>query len=314
VAQIEPLREDIRVLKDAVSQLIFPRVPLPPDMDRIFQELVFQGVRSELASRLTFEASQDLKKSNGRIALTRSAVIKALIHRFPPGYPISANDFGRRQIVALVGPTGVGKTTTLAKLAAHFALKVHKRVSLLTIDAYRIAATEQLKTYGKIMGLPVDVVEKPKEMAQALSRRKDMDLVLIDTAGQSHRDRFRIEELRRFFDGMTLSKHLVLSCPTREREQEEIFNRFSLLGVDRLIFTKLDETSLFGTIVNIALSTGIPISYFTVGQKVPEDIREAAPEIISRLIFSMPNPKGAGREMGYGSGRETGWTRTSRGD
>jgi flagellar biosynthesis protein FlhF len=276
--------------------------------------MVFQGVRSELASRLTVEAAQDLKQSNGKAALTRGAVIQAVVRRLPPGRPISANGLGRRQIIAFIGPTGVGKTTTLAKLAAHFSIRVHKRVSLLTIDSYRIAATEQLKTYGKIMGLPVDVVGKPKEMGEALRRRKDMDLILIDTAGQSHRDRFRIEELNHFFDGMTLSKHLVLSCPTREREQEEILNKFGLLGVDRLIFTKLDEASLFGAIVIMALSTGIPLSYFTVGQKVPEDIREATPEVISRLIFSMPNPKVAANKIGHGRNWQMGETGFNRGD
>jgi flagellar biosynthesis protein FlhF len=286
-SQLEPIREEIRDLKDALSRLAFPRVPLPQSFDRVFQEMVFQGVRDELALRLTMDALQNLKTSTGGTPPEREAVIEAVIERFPRPGPIPLRGPGEQEVVALVGPTGVGKTTTLAKLAAYFSLKARRRVAILTIDSYRIAAIEQLKIYGKIMGLTVDPVENFRDMERALRRRRDADLILIDTAGRSQKDRLRIQEMKRFFNGLHVTKHLVLSCHIRERNLEETVERFGCLGVDRLIFTKLDEATTFGTILNMAFLTEKPISYLTIGQRVPEDIRKATSKIIAYLIFSM---------------------------
>jgi flagellar biosynthesis protein FlhF len=304
LSQLDPIREEIRDLKTAVSQFAFPRAPLAPPVDRVFQEMVFQGVRGELALRLSLDAARDLERCDDSAALGRDAVIESVIQRLPPPGPISMRGSRSQQVVALVGPTGVGKTTTVAKLAAYFSLKARRSVAMLTIDSYRIAAPEQLRIYGKIMDLPVDVVENPKKMGKALERRRDMDLILIDTAGRSHRDRFRIEELRHFFDGISVAKHLVLSCHTRERELEDTVRRFGSLGLDRLIFTKLDEATTFGTILNMAFLTELPISYLTIGQKVPEDIREATPKIISHLIFSMAPPRKTEGEVTTNGGCE----------
>ena len=314
MSQLEPMREDIRDLKDVVSRLAFPRVPLPPSFDRVFQEMVFQGVRDELALRLTLEAVEELKGSDGGIPPERNTVIESVMRRFPPSRPISVRGSGKREVVALVGPTGVGKTTTLAKLAAYFALKAHRRVAILTIDSYRIAAPEQLKVYGQIMGLPVYVVETAQKMEAALESLRDTDLVLIDTAGRSHRDRFRLQELKHLFDNFPVVKHLVLSCHTRERDLEEIVARFGCLGLDRLLFTKLDEATTFGTILNMAFSTELPISYLTIGQKVPEDIREATPKIISHLIFSIAPLKKAAEEIRSEKPWMTAEGRADRGD
>jgi flagellar biosynthesis protein FlhF len=214
-------------------------------------------------------------------------VIERVARQFPPSGPIRLQVSGKPEVVVLVGPTGMGKTTTLAKLAAYHAIQARRQVAMMTIDSYRIGAAEQLKIYGKIMGLPVDVVERSRDLREALRRRQNVDLILIDTAGRSHRDRYRLQELRGFLDGFAATKHLVLSCHTKERDLEEIVSRFSSLGLDRLLFTKLDEATTFGTTVNIGFLTNLPISYLTIGQKVPEDIREATPEIISDLIFSM---------------------------
>jgi flagellar biosynthesis protein FlhF len=295
--QFEPLRRDIRDLKDTVSRLAYPRISLPPSFDRIFQELVFQGVREEVALRLTLDTMEELNRSADAKPRDRKSLIASVIRRFPLTRPFAQEHSAGQQVVALVGPTGVGKTTTLAKIAAHFALKIQKKVAILTGDSYRIAAAEQLSVFGKIMNLPVDVVENRQEIVHALRRLKEMDLILIDTAGQSHRDKYRIHELNRLLRDLPITKHLVLSCTTRERDLEHIVERFRCLGLDRLLFTKLDEAATFGTILNLAYSTGLPLSYLTIGQKVPEDIREATPDILASLVFSTTTRQKTGTEV-----------------
>jgi flagellar biosynthesis protein FlhF len=197
----------------------------------------------------------------------------------------------RQHRIALVGPTGVGKTTTLAKIAATYLSNYSNSIALITIDTYRIAAVEQLKVYGEIMHLPVDVVLTPSQLDQAITQHQDKDLILIDTAGRSPRDIFSIDELATFLHpGLAISKHLVLSATNREEELSEIVNRFSRLGIDHTIFSKVDECSSLGIILNTQIHNGSPISYITNGQRVPEDLFAADKKKIAELI--MPNPEG----------------------
>lgn len=182
---------------------------------------------------------------------------------------------GALKTVALVGPTGVGKTTTIAKLAAQFALLERKKTALLTIDVYRIAAIEQLKTYGQIMGVPVFAAHEASEIADVLERCRDYDLLLVDTAGRSQLNGAQVMELKPFLDALQCETHLVLSASTKEEDLLESARRFSATRVDRLLFTKLDETSSYGSLLNVADKTGAPLSYLTMGQRVPEDIEVA---------------------------------------
>ncbi|KAB2889474.1 MAG: flagellar biosynthesis protein FlhF [Desulfobulbaceae bacterium] len=201
----------------------------------------------------------------------------------PPDF--SASDRQRR--VALIGPTGVGKTTTLAKLAAHYLSRHSPSIALITIDTYRIAAVEQLKVYGEIMHLPVEVVISPEQLEQALQKHRDKELVLIDTAGRSPRDAYCIEELAAFLrSDLEIEKHLVLSATTRELELTETVRRFDQVGINRLIFTKIDECSQLGSLFNIQIQYGKPLSFVTNGQRVPEDLIEITPAIVASLIMS----------------------------
>lgn len=180
---------------------------------------------------------------------------------------------GERKVVAFVGPTGVGKTTTIAKLAAHFSLVERKKVSLLTIDTYRIAAVDQLKTYAEIIGIPVEVVFTPNEFSVSLSKNQDKDLIFIDTAGGNPFDSVRMGELKKFLDQEPhIETHLLISLTTKAKELIEIFNCYNVMHIDRVIFTKLDECKTFGNILNVAAKVGQPISYVTTGQNVPDDI------------------------------------------
>lgn len=197
----------------------------------------------------------------------------------------SQKNRGRR--IAFLGPTGVGKTTTLAKLAAHYLQKQGRDILLVTIDNYRIAAAEQLQIYAQIMNLPLEIVSTPEQLNTVLRRHGVNKLTLIDTAGRNPRDEQSLQELEAFLgQGQSIDKHLVLSATTREEDLQGIAKRFSPLGLDGLVFTKLDETSHYASLVNIQYQTGCPLAYLTDGQRVPEDLHPADPERLSRIIIN----------------------------
>lgn len=188
------------------------------------------------------------------------------------------------RIMAVVGPTGVGKTTTVAKLAAMHALNRRASVALITTDNFRVGAVEQLKTYAKIMDLPLEVVATAQELSKALAKHADKDLIMIDTAGRSPKDSERIDELKGFLEcHPEIEAYLCLSATTRALELDEIVATFGRLPITKLLFTKLDESKSFGCIVDAYLKHKLPLSYFSTGQKVPEDIEVAT----SRKLASM---------------------------
>ncbi|NPV25940.1 MAG: flagellar biosynthesis protein FlhF [Firmicutes bacterium] len=200
--------------------------------------------------------------------------------------PIVFKNGGKQQIVALVGPTGVGKTTTIAKLAASFSLLERKRVALVTIDTYRIAAVEQLKTYAQIIGIPIEVVFTPEALREAIAKHQDKDLIFLDTAGRSPKNAVQMSELNGFLHaGCPTDVFLVLSASTRYQDMLDVYNRFSAVPLTKLVFTKLDETNTFGPIINMVSRTKKRLSYITVGQNVPDDIEVADPQRIARLIL-----------------------------
>ncbi|WP_039962385.1 flagellar biosynthesis protein FlhF [Rhodopirellula europaea] len=210
---------------------------------------------------------------------------------------------GDRHVVALVGPTGVGKTTTVAKLAAGFRIEARRRVGLLTIDTYRIAAVQQLKAYAEIMDLPMQVVEKPEQMETALSALGDVDLVLIDTAGRSPRSDARIEQLSEFLRAAHPDEtHLVLSATSSGENIRTTLEGFAPVRANAVTLTKLDETPCMASV--LAALTGRdrivapPLSYLTNGQQVPDDIAVAdASGLVAQLLPHMPTA-GLG-EMGF---------------
>jgi flagellar biosynthesis protein FlhF len=197
---------------------------------------------------------------------------------------------GRRRLVALVGPTGVGKTTTIAKLAANLRLREKKRVGLITVDTYRVAAVEQLRTYADIIDLPMEVVATPREMREAVGRMTDLDLVLLDTAGRSPRDEVQIQELKSMLgEAQPDEVHLVLSSTASIGSLIPTAARFGEVGATSLLLTKLDEATSLGHLVKLFRQSGLPASYLTNGQNVPDDILVAQAESLADMLLAGPD-------------------------
>ncbi|MEM1164905.1 MAG: flagellar biosynthesis protein FlhF [Planctomycetota bacterium] len=193
---------------------------------------------------------------------------------------------GRPLTIALVGPTGVGKTTTIAKLAATYRLRRGRSVGLITCDTYRIAAVEQLRTYANILGVELRVVMSPDEMKRACAELCDREVVLIDTAGRSPSDESKLAELARFLKAARPHRtHLVLSAAGSQKALERAAERFDAVCPDHLILTKLDEAASFGLVLNIVHRLGVSLSYVTTGQEVPDHIEPANADRLAELVL-----------------------------
>ncbi|KNZ70867.1 flagellar biosynthetic protein FlhF [Thermincola ferriacetica] len=260
---------------------------LPEPLQRFHQILIDNEVEEALAAKIlkgllkTYPAEEPVEGHKLKKSLEQS-MLKIL--RRPK--PITFKKQGlHQQVVALIGPTGVGKTTTIAKLAATFSIVDKKKVALITADTYRVAAVEQLKTYGEIIGIPVNVVYTPEELRDSIGQHTDKDLILIDTAGRSHKNVAQMAELKAYLDAADATEILlVLSATTKYKDMLEIINSYSDIPLTKLVFTKLDETSTYGAILNIINKTQKHLSYVTVGQNVPDDIEIADPEKIVKMI------------------------------
>ncbi|MCQ2910817.1 MAG: flagellar biosynthesis protein FlhF [Clostridia bacterium] len=191
------------------------------------------------------------------------------------------------KVIAFVGPTGVGKTTTIAKIVAKFILETKKKVGMITADTYRIAAVEQLKTYAEILGTPLEIVYNADELPAKLEKHKDKELLFLDTAGRSHKNKVQFDELTALLSGIdNKDVYLVLSLATKYKDMVEIINKYSeILDSYKIIFTKMDETAGLGNILNVKVLTDKPCSYITFGQDVPEDIEVMNPEKIAKFLL-----------------------------
>jgi len=201
-----------------------------------------------------------------------------------------------RKYIAVMGPTGVGKTTTIAKIAADYMLRKRKRVAFITTDTYRIAAIEQLRTYAQILGVPMEVAYNLVDFVQAAERFAHYDHVFIDTAGRNFRNPVYVEELKKMLDNnLNLETYLVLAATAKEEDMAKIYEQFEMMAVDGLIFTKTDETENLGGMINFIMNHSIPVAYLADGQDVPDDLQLAAPEIIINKVFGGKEHVGSSR-------------------
>ncbi len=259
---------------------------LKEGLGRLQKTLIENGVEESVVYRVLQSLNTQLPESqlNNR-AFLEKFIIDYLAETIQTAGPVKTAK-GTTKVMAMIGPTGVGKTTTIAKLAAHFALMENKRVVMVSADTYRIAADLQLKKYGDIMGIPVEIVLTPEDFLKVINKHIDKDIILFDTAGRSPRNKRHLAELKDFLEVYSpIETHIVLSAVTKYFDALSMINNFGLVPIHRILFTKLDETKNYGLLLNLSLgSGGIPISYLSVGQTVPDDLQPADKNAIARLV------------------------------
>ncbi len=281
--KIQRLEDELAQMKAMLAQVMSK--DQPQDQVSIQESLRRQEVDEELLKDMAAQlpAGDTLLDSQDERAAEVLAGYLGETMNFSEG--ITLNKHGVR-IVALIGATGVGKTTTLAKIAARFVLEKNIRAALITADTYRISAVEQLKTYSDIIGLPLEIVYSPDELKVAIHKHRDKDLILIDTAGRSQHNEYQMKELQEFLAvNSHIECHLVMSATTKNRDAAEILEKFSACEPDRVIFTKTDETSSVGLILNLLAKRDIALSFLTNGQSVPDDIIPATPQKLAELLL-----------------------------
>jgi flagellar biosynthesis protein FlhF len=249
---------------------------LPVTLFQIFTQLLDAAVDEQCARQLV----ETIRRALPTAQLARTAAVQAcladVLRRSIRVLPARTIARGKRRVIALVGPTGVGKTTTVAKLAADFRLRRNYHVGLISCDNYRLAAPEQLRAYAEIMDLPLAVVSTPGQMQQAMADFADCDVVLVDTAGRSPRQPQHMQELHDLIRQAPADEvHLVLGSNSASRYLTDSLDAFAQVEPTALLLTKLDETAAPGNVLALLCRGELPLSYTTHGQHVPDDIQRA---------------------------------------
>ena len=289
--QLKALREEIGGIRSALDEMLRGGCPpsiagLPEALCEGYLALVRRGVAEKLAADVVRTLAGEMTEAELCFA---DKVRERITGRLAEHVNVSGAvrlTAGERKVVALIGPTGVGKTTTIAKLAANFKIRGHKRVALITIDTYRIAAVQQLQTIADIIKVPLYTVETVGDLQQTLDELRNVDLVLIDTAGRSQRDELKMNDLRTFIKTAGADEvHLVVSATGSTGNITEVIKRFKTIGPNRLLMSKVDEAETFGGVVSAASSCGLPVSYMTMGQEIPNDIEVADGSRVAAMVW-----------------------------
>lgn len=259
--------------------------PVPRPLYPLYVRLVENEVAEELAAQLTRQAAARLSPTTGEDAATLQEALRQYIAELLPHAGGVQLTEGTPRRVALIGPPGAGKTTTLAKLAAHFKLRQRKRVAVLSLDTHRLAAHEQLRRYADILEVPLHTAQTLSEVKQCLKVAAEVDVLLIDTIGVGLRDQARFARLASLLRAARPDElHLVLPASLAPDVQVRIARSFAPLGPSRVVLTRLDDAIGFGVILNVARRLDLPPSYLTTGQNVPHDLEEACGPRLAALI------------------------------
>ncbi|WP_107698106.1 flagellar biosynthesis protein FlhF [Campylobacter concisus] len=290
VKQVSVLSEKIGLITDMIWDEKAPNrnnLSIPPEFASIYKLAKQSGMKDEHLEAIMQTTLENLPVSMKNNPAAVKRYFYSLLRNMLPCRK-EPND-KKQRIMMLVGPTGVGKTTTLAKLAARFAYGNEKRykTGIITLDTYRIGAVEQLFQYAKMMKLPILDVIEIDDFQNAIKQLNYCDVILIDTTGNSQYDKEKLERLDKFLkhSGAKIDVNLVLSAGSKVEDLIEIYNGFSFLDIDTLIITKFDETKIFGNVFSLIYETNTPVSYFSVGQEVPDDLVEAKSEFLVECVF-----------------------------
>lgn len=297
--QIDSLKKDIDEMKTILQKLVIPTelakescAPIQPSepfskgFGEVYLRLIENSVDPVVAQSILKFLDETLLEENKIDCKKIMEHLKIFLRElYKTSGVLDSNSIGTK-IIAMVGPTGVGKTTTIAKLATILSLSKKKQLGLITADTYRIAAPEQIKIYAEILNIPIRVVYNMEDMKTAIESFNGLDYILIDTAGRSHKDKYKIQELRDVLSVYSpLNIHLVLSANMCYRNMCDVVEKFQPLSFNYLLFTKLDETSVYGNILGLVFKQKVGVSYLTFGQSVPEDIEIASPEKLIKLTL-----------------------------
>lgn len=265
-------------------------IQYPDELSTVIKQLEHQEINPQLITQISDELFTIVKNSKANLTPQEVQALaqKQLAHLLE-GLPFGGISYEKKYINVL-GPTGVGKTTTIAKMAAHAVLKKKKKIGFITTDTYRIAAIEQLKTYANLLQAPVEIVYDKEDYERALLKFERLDLIFIDTAGRNYKEIKYIKDLQQLIDvENNVENYLVLSVTAKERDMATIIEQFLALSVEKLIFTKVDETNTIGSMINLMVKYKKGLAYYTNGQEVPEDIEEASMKNVIELLFQGDN-------------------------
>ncbi|WP_163328088.1 flagellar biosynthesis protein FlhF [Desulfurobacterium thermolithotrophum] len=313
--EIEKLEEELNEVKDLLTnikssleenKLANSSFPIPEHIDstssceenltseftgdalELIKILIQKGVKKNIAEELVKEACGldiETEKLDLSTPTLKGALIKGIEKHIEFTGEFSIKP-GEKSIIAFVGPTGVGKTTNLFKIASRFVIERDLKVGVITTDTFKVGAVQQARTYASILNIPFFVVTDSKKLKETVSKMENLDVIFIDTVGRSHYDYWRLGEIKAILSGINLNVTLLISCNYKTSEAVEIVNRYrTFFPIDSIFFTKIDETSFPGILINIPVLTGLPVSYISTGQRVPEDVKLLTTETIADYIL-----------------------------
>lgn len=290
--QDEKMVEEIKEMKNLFLKMMLKTTneELPENIKNVYQHLIAKDIDEEIANSLVYSLMEKLGSPKHVADSYLYEILENEVAKILENYTDNQKTLDQQQILAFVGPTGVGKTTTIAKLAAYYVLEKKLSVGFITADTYRIAAVDQLRTYANILNIPVEIVITHDDMRKAIQNLQSRDIILIDTAGRNYKKEMYVNELKSLLSIANPNEiFLVHSMTTKQKDMHDITNSFKDINVQKFIFTKVDETSSYGSILNMLRRHNKQLSFLTNGQNVPEDILFIDPKKIAKLIVGEIN-------------------------